>query len=379
MIYVTQFESDLTKSFSQTAFHNIKSLQEKSLNFELRPLSKVLNWDEAPSWMSSSKTYFSTTKSSNDCALVHLLAGDLPKSIYKSAQRAIAVTAIETSLIPQWLAESINENYKGVIVPSEFSKTSMERSGVSVPIYSVPHALHPMWLTSFSPPPQKDENVYVFGYVGNWNARKNPKAVLDAYLSAFPQDTGETALFIKTYNAGDIMRYVHTTYGEDRSDIWIYDEMWSETQMLWAFSMIDCFVSAHKGEGFGLALAQAAALGKPVIYTDYSAPCEWLSSAKGHYPIKCEQIKVAKADVTPNYSHMLDDKLEWAEIDTEHLKQTMQSLFESKIKEGFSTEDLVAFRHHVSWSHVGEKLVTAIESIMGKPLERKQEVLNAEG
>lgn len=377
MIYVTQFETDLTKSFSQTAFHNIKSLQQKNINFEVRPLSRVLSWDESPEWIQGSKDYFVGTQSNLECALVHLLAMDLPKALYKSATKAIGVTAIETSMIPMWLAESLNETYKGLIVPSEFSKASLERSGVRIPIRAVPHALHPMWLQDYPSPPKKPTDRYVFGYVGYWNARKNPQGVLDAYLEAFPKDNGQTALLIKTFNAGNIEGYIQSKCGESREDIWVYDEMWSEAQMLWAFTMMDCFVSAHKGEGFGLALAQAAALGKPVIYTNYSAPCEWLSSDKGHHPLEFECIQVQKEDVTPAYEHMLDDKLEWANVKQTQLVEMLTQISSEKPMRGFAPTQLSDFRKFLSWDNVGDCLINAIESIMEKPLLRKDKI-NAE-
>ena len=37
------------------------------------------------------------------------------------------------------------------------------------------------------------------------------------------------------------------------------------------FAASDCYVSLHRAEGFGLTLAEAMALGKPVIATGYLA------------------------------------------------------------------------------------------------------------
>jgi glycosyltransferase involved in cell wall biosynthesis len=47
---------------------------------------------------------------------------------------------------------------------------------------------------------------------------------------------------------------------------------------------IDCYVSLHRSEGFGLGMAEAMALEKPVIATDYSGNCEFVTESTG-YPI----------------------------------------------------------------------------------------------
>jgi glycosyltransferase involved in cell wall biosynthesis len=212
----------------------------------------------------------------------------------------------------------------------------------------------------------------VFGYVGNWNPRKNPRAVLEAYIKAFPNGSNSnTALLLKTYNAGNLETYIRDlNNGELREDIWIYDDVWSEEQILWAFNLMDCYVSAHKGEGFGLTLAQAAALGKPVIYTDYSAPTEWLSREKGHYPVKCKVNSVRKEDVSVLYQTMLDESLEWADIDEDHLVETLRSVAESRVKIGFAPQDLESFRKLVDFNALGSNLIRSVESIVGTSLER---------
>ena len=42
------------------------------------------------------------------------------------------------------------------------------------------------------------------------------------------------------------------------------------------------YVSLHRAEGFGLTLAQAMSLGKPVVATGYSANTEFMSEENGY-------------------------------------------------------------------------------------------------
>lgn len=369
MLYVTKFEDFETKSFTQVAMHNAKSLQTQNVNFELTALNNMIFWSQLPDWVQDLNPYFKDCQSDNKSAIVHLLPQDLGNTYYKGKDLSIAYTTFETTFIVKWIVDVINENYKGMIVPSEFNRQALQTSGVDIPIEVVPHTLHPMYFQDITLA-EKNEKEYIFGYVGHFNPRKNPRAVLDTYLKTFPKN-GNTKLILKTYNAGDLEGYIESVCGEEREDVWIYDESWSENQMLWVYSMIDCYVSAHKGEGFGLGLAQSAALGKPVIYTDFSAPTEWLKEEKGHYPVKCSLINVKKEDVHPAYHISYDPKLEWAEIDTNHLAERMQYVYENDIREGFNQENLSAFRKMLSWESAGLKFCEAYENIMGVPIPKK--------
>ena len=333
------------------------------------PLQRVVNWNYAPDWMEGSKEYFAKTKPSKQAsALVHLLPFDLLNTLYKSPDISVAFTTFETTMLPHWLVESINSEYKGMIVPSEFNVTCLKNSGIKIPVKAVNHPISTRWLTDINPPPEKDKNRYVFGYVGFWNNRKNPKGVLDAYLKAFPKDNGETALLLKTYRAEfNVDEYAESICGEKRDDIWVYNESWTEQQMLWAFAMMDCYVSAHRGEGFGLGLAQAAALGKPVIYTNFSAPNEWLT--QGHYPLDFDMTQVKEGDFPGIYRHM-QGEFYWSDVSQDHLVETLRSVATERPKEGFNKENLQKFREFMSWESVGKKLVDAMESILEFKLER---------
>lgn len=364
MLYVTKFEADATKSYTSSALHWIKALQTQNVAFELRPLDNMLDWSRMQSWAQPLKDYFRDSRSNNECALVHALPTDLVATrLYKSKNKSIGVTTLETSRLPLWVGDALNASYKGLIVPSEFNKESLRRSGVSIPIEVVPHAIGDWWLTPKAvTPKEKDPSVYTFGYVGHWNSRKNPQMILDAYLEAFPEPRTDVALMLKTYGAPPEVQHI------SREDIWVYSEEWSEGQMQWGFGMLDCYISAHKGEGFGLALAQAAAMGKPVVYSDYSAPTEWLGA--GHYPIRTDVVEVTATESVLSGS-ISGKGLQWGAPDKDHLITLLRELAVTRPASGFDLEDLARFRAGLSWESVGHSLVAAIERITEAPLARK--------
>lgn len=369
MLYISKFEKDLTKSYTRVALNNIKALQSQNINFELRPLEQMLDWNQMPEWCRDSQAYFNNSRSNMKCALIHALPTDLlATKMYKSKNLTIGVTTFETSKLPMWLVESLNESYKGLIVPSQFNKNGLLSSGCRIPIEVVPHALGDWWLKDRSKTSDKNNAVYTFGFFGYWNPRKNPETLVKAYLAAFPKNKGNTSLLIKTFGAPNIEDILPQS--RDNSDIWFFNESWAENQMLWGFDQIDCYVSPHLGEGFGLTLAQAAAQGKPCVYTDFSAPCEWLSKPF-HYPI---QTNLCDAISVPQLSNTLQATrgMEWGEPNFEHLVSILQDLAERRPHFGFQGEALNHFRQQMTWDSVGRSFVDAIENIMGYPLEKKE-------
>lgn len=383
MLYMTHIDENLSKGYTQCALNYIKALQTQSVNFELFTLMNGVQWANAPWWIQDSADYFAKTQSDRKCILVHLMPSDLCEAPFIALERkadecAIGLTTFETTHLPAWIAETLNSKLDGLIVPSEFNKTALLNSGVTIPIHVVYHALGDWWWKDKPFSEDKDEDVFVYGYVGAWNNRKNPEAVLRAYLQAFPESTGKHALLIKTHgpNAVDslVKHTIKSVVGEDsREDIWFYNEDWDEDQMLWLFKHIDCYVSAHKGEGFGLGLAQSAVVGKPVIYTGFSAPTEWLGKERGHYPLKFKPKEVDGVDASVNLhfsDSMNKNTLFWAEPDVEDLAHTMFDVFNNK---GDISVDTAHIRKALSWDSVGQSLVSAIESVSGRKLQKVTE------
>jgi len=373
MLYVTQIEKDLSKSYTQAALSWMRSLQTQNINFEFTPLSSGVFWDEAPEWARGSKTYFTQTRSDRSVALVHLQPADLLRVPYKSKDLSIGVTTFETTRLPLWIAEGLNENYKGLIVPSQYNKDSLIASNVRIPIEVVDHAVGDWWWTTPSLSlPEKHPETYVFGYVGAWNNRKNPEAVLKAYLEVFPKEQSQFALLLKTRAPVGVDAYVEhllRDFGGSREDIWVYNEVWGEDQMFWGYQYLDCYVSAHKGEGFGLGLAQAAVLGKPVIYTDYSAPTEWLRAPE-HFPVAYTLEHAGNMNDNHHLHFKESSDMMWASPSFEDLCEKMKAVAAQKFRTGFQADALTDLRKRLSWETVGANFVKAVENITQKPLQR---------
>ena len=82
----------------------------------------------------------------------------------------------------------------------------------------------------------------------------------------------------------------------------------------------DSYVSLHRSEGFGFGMAEAMALGKVVIGTDYSGSTDFLTEQTG-YPIPYALRKVAPDE----YVHT--DGQVWAEPDEAACAAAMRRVF----------------------------------------------------
>ena len=69
---------------------------------------------------------------------------------------------------------------------------------------------------------------------------------------------------------------------EDRDDITVRDGYEPAARQRALMAACDCYVSLHRSEGFGLTMAEAMAIGKPVIATGYSGNVDFMNSGNSH-------------------------------------------------------------------------------------------------
>jgi len=113
--------------------------------------------------------------------------------------------------------------------------------------------------------------------------RKNPIGLIEAFSRAFSPGEGPN-LVIKAVNrrhglaALEAMRYA----AGDRPDIVILDEHLDPGDNAALMAGCTCYVSLHRAEGFGLTMAEAMALGKPVIATAYSGNLDFMTAENSY-------------------------------------------------------------------------------------------------
>jgi glycosyltransferase involved in cell wall biosynthesis len=239
------------------------------------------------------------------------------------ADRTLAYTTFEQTMLPEVTVRMLNE-LDGVLVPSRFNFEIFRTSGVTVPIYVVPHVIEPavFELTEEIAAPLPDkitEKTFVVSVVGPWQARKAIGSSIEAFLRAFgPSD--DVILVIKT-SAQDYIKRQPTAVSIGQilgrhgraPPIHLITTDLSTQQLAAIVRRSDCSLSLTRGEGFGLTIAEAVSLGTPTVTTGWGAPPEFLGS---DYPLFVDHTMIDVASEPAD--DWADTTGEWAKADIDH-------------------------------------------------------------
>jgi glycosyltransferase involved in cell wall biosynthesis len=154
--------------------------------------------------------------------------------------------------------------------------------------------------------------------------RKNPLAVIEAFRAAFPESSG-AVLAIRAVN-GEADPANHRRLIDAASchqDIVVLEGYLSRTENHEVTASCDCYVSLHRAEGFGLTLAEAMSLGRPVIATGYSGNLDFMTE-RNSYLVGHEMVPVGPG------SSPYPPEAEWAEPDVGHAARLLREVFENQ-------------------------------------------------
>ncbi len=105
-------------------------------------------------------------------------------------------------------------------------------------------------------------------------ARYGTPLLLDAYWDAFgPRD--DVVLVVRDYGTGSgdtTLRDRIRAEGSDRARVEYRPEFTSKAELIRLYRSCDAFVSAHRGEGFGMKILDALACGLPVVAPLFGGP-----------------------------------------------------------------------------------------------------------
>lgn len=162
--------------------------------------------------------------------------------------------------------------------------------------------------------------LFTFDFLSAF-ARKNPLGIIDAFRKAFSPNEGPI-LVIKSINgaaevaAQEVLRLAAAS----RDDIKIIDNYLEPERKDALIASCDCYVSLHRAEGYGLGMAEAAALGKPVIATNYSGNLEFLNHNNSY-------LVGYEVSTVPPGTGPYREGATWADPDTDEAASVMRHVY----------------------------------------------------
>ena len=165
-----------------------------------------------------------------------------------------------------------------VWAPSQFTAKSLEGSGA---VRVVPYPLFQEDYAGVEPAPRRApfQALALFDFNSSV-ARKNPQGVIAAFREAFGDD-GACELTLKTQNGAQHPVLLADLQALAGGNVRIVDESWPYAQVKALIAGADVLISLHRAEGLGLVIAEAMALGTPVIATGFSGPVDFVDETCG--------------------------------------------------------------------------------------------------
>ena len=165
---------------------------------------------------------------------------------------------------------------------------------------------------------------YFFFDYSSFAARKNPQAVVAAFRAcAELMNPARIGLVLKSMGEGysQVERRRLTKLIAGADNIFPIDGVLDRADMMGLQSVCDCFVSLHRSEGFGLGIAEAMALGKPVVATNFGGAADLLAPDRA-CPIGYRLVPVASGEYPGGKGQF------WADPDIDEAAAAMRRIAE---------------------------------------------------
>ncbi len=207
----------------------------------------------------------------------------------------IGAAYAEATAVPTAWVSTINREVDVLMVASQHSLQAFQASGVTRPIWVVRHGVNRTHALAFKSHPIRWSKLttipdFRFLSVFEWVPRKGYDILLQAFWEEFNEQE-DVCLVLKTRSFTGMedtsifhqIRALKREYGHTHSaPVYVCTEPLTEMCLMDLYHAASVFVLATRGEGIGLPLLEAAAIGLPVIATGWGGQTEFLPARLAH-------------------------------------------------------------------------------------------------
>ncbi|OHE56487.1 MAG: hypothetical protein A2Z47_04185 [Thermodesulfovibrio sp. RBG_19FT_COMBO_42_12] len=303
---------------------NIRALETTGIRYVLN------NVDSSSRQEDKTYTTFSNINP-YDINYIHINADQVPVFYLQKGEEYfrgkynIGYWVWELSDFPEeWLSHF--KYFNEIWTASQFCADAISRVS-PIPVIRVPHSVqselsHTIRRANYG----IDEESYIFLFMFDFLSyfdRKNPLALIKAFSMAF-QSKENVQLVLKCSNSASnpvAMKKVKDAIQGLR--VKLIDAFLSKKEIISLIGLADCYVSLHRSEGFGLPLAEAMYLGKPVIATAYSGNLDFMN-VNNSFLVKFKLIEIEE-DIGPYKAGSI-----WADPDIYQAAELMRFVYENR-------------------------------------------------
>jgi glycosyltransferase involved in cell wall biosynthesis len=262
--------------------------------------------------------------------LVHINAVELANFLRHKGERYfrgcynIGYWVWELSDFPREWVSSFRY-FDEIWVPSNFVLDAISRVA-PIPVIRIPHSLSDVpergayGRMHYGIPQGKLTFLFMFDF-HSFMERKNPLGLIRAFRKAFrPDDDALLVLKCSHATPAQLQALREASAG---ADVRIIDRILSRAEVNDLVEASDFYVSLHRSEGFGLTMAEAMSMGKPVIATGYSGNMDFMTPANS-FLVKHRLVEIERSHGPYKKGCM------WADPDIDHAAELMRFVYENR-------------------------------------------------
>lgn len=231
--------------------------------------------------------------------------------------------AWEETGIPAERIRQFNHSLDGIMVYTNYVYKVLRDNGVYIPIINCGAGAEHIIQTDTAPLRIPANKKFKFLHISSGLPRKGVDILLAAYARLFNKND-EVELIIKTIPnpQNNIVDLVQALRKESPAcpAITVIQDDYSQAEIKSLYLHCDALVAPSRGEGFGLPMAEAILLGKPVITTAYGGHCDFCTE---------ETAWLVDFDFAPSRSHLDLISSIWLEPKVDSLVQKMREVYEA--------------------------------------------------